>query len=108
MSTTPLKLFLDDEREAPPGWTLCRSVEALRVHLRSTAQIEAMSLDYDMGSGYETGLHALDWILKEVKSNPSFTPPASIRAHTRSIDMGIEMRRKIGEIHSAVIERGPR
>lgn len=41
-------------------------------------------------------------------SNPSFTPPASIRAHTRSIDMGIEMRRKIGEIHSAVIERGPR
>lgn len=65
------RLFVDDEREAPEGWTPAMTVsnaltmlELLRVN--RNAEFTAVSLDYDLGFGnefdYETGFEALTTI----------------------------------------------
>lgn len=42
-----MKLFLDDVRPAPPGWTLVRSArEAIEILERE--EVEELSLDYDL------------------------------------------------------------
>lgn len=42
-----MKLYVDDLREAPPGWVLVRTItEAQRI--LSTQEVEAVSLDHDV------------------------------------------------------------
>ncbi|MGW5519105.1 cyclic-phosphate processing receiver domain-containing protein [Nocardia africana] len=53
-----MKLFVDDERPAPEGWTLIKtSLEtiALMHQLRERGEtLEALSLDHDLGTRMET------------------------------------------------------
>jgi hypothetical protein len=49
-------LFLDDERECPPGWTLARNAdEAINLLAIHWDSVVAISLDHDLGVGYKTG-----------------------------------------------------
>ena len=55
-----LKLFLDDIRPAPPGWAVFRTAEELLAYIFDTLggnleQVEAMSLDHDLGEGVMSG-----------------------------------------------------
>lgn len=46
-----MKVFVDDERDAPDGWHLVKDVEtAIRV-LATFPNIDEISLDHDAGSG---------------------------------------------------------
>ena len=48
-----MKLFLDDLRQCPPGWTLARNVrEAQRLVEANPSAVVEMSLDHDMGIFY--------------------------------------------------------
>lgn len=51
---TPLRIFHDDVREAPPGWTLARNnAEALEL-LRHN-DVAYISLDHDLGADVSAG-----------------------------------------------------
>lgn len=43
-----MKLWLDDNRPAPPGWTHARTAEEAMVHLFNGG-VEEMDLDHDLG-----------------------------------------------------------
>jgi hypothetical protein len=57
-----LKLYLDDQRPAPPGWELAKTADEA-IDLLRTGNIVELSLDYDLGDPiYGTGLQVLDWL----------------------------------------------
>ena len=43
-----MKLYVDDRRDAPPDWELCRSITKAIMRL-STGYVEEISLDFDCG-----------------------------------------------------------
>ena len=57
-----MKIFLDDEREAPDGWYLVRDAnEALMLIL--SGNVEIISLDHDLGNDPYTGY----WLLNRIE-----------------------------------------
>jgi len=46
---TPFRLWLDDERPAPEGWTHCRNPLAAIMILRS-GEVTEISFDHDLGT----------------------------------------------------------
>lgn len=59
-----MKLYLDDERACPEGWTLAKTAEEA-IFLLETEKVEEISLDHDLGdtdhdpewTGYTVLLH---------------------------------------------------
>lgn len=82
-----MKVFLDDERSAPMGWVLVRTVDEA-VKLLSTGKVTVISLDHDLGilptdtngDREVTGYDVILWIENAVHSS-EFTPP-EIRVHS--------------------------
>lgn len=74
-----MRVYLDDEREAPAGW--------VRVHwpdeaiaLLESGEVEVLSLDHDLGDDERgTGYDVLLWI--EAVATRGFRPP-QLRVHT--------------------------
>jgi hypothetical protein len=68
-----MKVFLDDERAAPEGWMLVRWPEEA-IALLETGEVDALSLDHDLGDDARTGYVVLIWI-EEAVAMRGFTPP---------------------------------
>ena len=49
-----MRLYLDDIREAPEGWTPVKTVEEA-IELMSSGEVIEMSLDHDLGSDQQEG-----------------------------------------------------
>jgi hypothetical protein len=49
-----MKVYLDDRREAPAGWTLVRSPREL-IDLLEAGEVDEVSLDHDLGLVDEEG-----------------------------------------------------
>lgn len=77
-----VKLYLDDERNAPSGWKLVKTPKDIINHLKKH-NVTDLSLDHDLGDDKNigTGYDVLNWIEKEVFSNKSFKLP-NILIHT--------------------------
>lgn len=81
-----MKLFLDDLRNAPKGWVLCRSINEMLLMFEQERHIDAISLDHDLGcndSGYfichsETGYDFCKWLIEQ----PEEVWPELIILHT--------------------------
>lgn len=57
-----MRLWLDDLRPAPEGWTHVRTAEEAITHL-SNGQFSEVSLDHDLGNeGVATGYVVASWI----------------------------------------------
>lgn len=72
-----MKVFLDDERVTPAGWTrVYWPREAIR--LLETGTVEEISLDHDLGDdGRGTGYDVILWI-EEAVALRGFQPPKII------------------------------
>lgn len=89
----PLKVFLDDVREAPDGWIRARTPAEV-IALLETGKVEEVSLDHDLGlvegEREATGYDVLLWIERQV-ATAGFTPPlmrvhsANTAAHDRML-----------------------
>lgn len=55
-----MKLWLDDIRPAPEGWTWVKTADLAKVHLANGLVVEA-SLDHDLGPG-ATGYDLCKWM----------------------------------------------
>jgi hypothetical protein len=75
-----MKIFLDDERETPPGWFRTYTVDETLALLQCNS-VEEISLDNDLGEGQPEGYKIVDWIEEQVFRDPSFVPP-KIRVHS--------------------------
>ena len=75
-----LKLYLDDERETPEGWTRVYWPDEAIEYLKQ-GNVEEISLDHDLGDDSRgTGYDVLLWIEEQVMIN-NFKPP-KIKIHT--------------------------
>ncbi len=95
-----MKVFLDDERETPDGWTRTRSV-AETIGLLATGAVEELSLDHDLGDDAAgTGYDVLLWIERAVHER-GFVPPR-IAVHSANASARVKMELAIEAIRRAV------
>ena len=97
-----LKVWLDDFREAPPGWVHVRSPDEAIALLRSGA-VEEISLDHDLGlftpEGREwTGYAVLEWLEREVALGTATFPLPLMAIHSANPVGRRRMQRAIGSI----------
>jgi hypothetical protein len=112
MNTSNLRVWLDDEPDAPArasmfpaseGWVHCRWPAEVIEHLK-TGQVGELSLDNDLGEGSEcakprTGLDVLTWLEKEVGYGRWTRPLPRIRIHTQNPVAREAMKAALRNIH---------
>ena len=78
-----LRIWLDDVRPEPPGWTRCWWPDQVIALLRAHPLGEVvLSLDHDLGDDARgTGYDVLAWLEEHVATHPVTEPP-EIRLHT--------------------------
>lgn len=90
-----MKIWVDDLRECPEGYTLAKSVneaKQLVIHCEQTGiEVEVLDLDHDLGDYYPDGgdaIKLLDWLAER----ESFYP---IKIHTANPVGRANMQRMI-------------
>lgn len=69
-----MKVFLDDERRTPPGWTRAHWPEEV-IALLELGEVTELSLDHDLGDDTRgTGYDVFRWI-EEAVATREFVPP---------------------------------
>ena len=76
-----MKVYLDDLRPTPPGWTRCYWPDEVIEHLK-TGKVTHLSLDHDLGDDDRgKGIDVIDWLKTAV--NDGFTEiPTNIAIHS--------------------------
>ena len=72
-----MRVYLDDIREAPEGWTRARTAEEA-IALLETGEVEEISLDHDLGEGM-SGYDVATWMEMQVALS-GFIPP-KVKVH---------------------------
>ena len=77
-----MKLYLDDKRQTPPGWTRAYTAQETIDYLK-TGEVEELSLDHDLGIEeiVGNGYMVLQWIEQEVFLR-RFKPPGVMAVHS--------------------------
>lgn len=93
---TIMKVYLDDERPCPAGWTLARWPDEVIDLLQSNA-VTHVSLDHDLGDDERgTGYDVVVWIEREVAMN-GFVPP-HLSVHSANASARLKMEAGIRQI----------
>jgi hypothetical protein len=69
-----IKVYMDDERLTPVGWFRTYTVEQTIEQLE-TRQVTHLSLDNDLGEGFQEGYKVLDWMEETVYNDITFPIP---------------------------------
>lgn len=97
-----MKVYLDDLREAPPGWVRAHTPEEVIALLR-TGEVRALSLDHDLGLdtpvAERTGYSVLVWLEREVGEGRWRSRLPEIGIHSASPVGRERMRRAIDAIN---------
>jgi len=95
-----MRVYLDDERVAPTGWTQARWPNEV-ITLLKDGHVAEISLDHDLGDDDRgTGYDVLLWIEEQVAIN-NFSPPI-MRVHSANSSARIKMEMAIKKITSMV------
>ena len=96
-----MKVYLDDKREAPEGWTQTYSAQATIWFLKSRA-VTHLSLDHDLGDEkvVGTGYDVLLWLEEQVLMH-GFTPP-KITVHTSNEGARPRMEQAVENIEAFI------
>jgi len=99
-----MKVYLDDERQAPEGWSQTRWPDETILLLKS-GKVTHLSLDHDLGDDERgTGYDVLLWLEESVLSG--FEPPANITIHSANASAWTKMGQAIDSIHRLRAEYG--
>jgi len=81
-----MKIFLDDCRQEPSGWTRTHQVDetiGLLVKCQERGEtVEVVSLDNDLGADVLEGRKVLDWLEEMKHFNPDFNLPKKVVVHS--------------------------
>ena len=91
-----MKIFLDDERQAPEDWHLV-STPREAIDWLQTGSVEEISLDHDLGDGPDNGYQVILWI-EEAVALRQFVPP-KIRVHSANPSARQKMESGIRSIY---------
>ncbi len=91
-----MKVYLDDERDTPPGWCRVYTVKAC-VELLETRTITHLSLDNDLGTEQPEGFRVLDYLEAMVHDDPSFPMP-EVSIHSANSTRRAHMKRALESI----------
>lgn len=79
-----MKLYLDDEREAPEGWIRVKTAHEA-IQLLELNRYDIVSLDHDLGTDHHTkpnnGYDVIEWLEEQILCN-GYTPIPTIFVHT--------------------------
>lgn len=94
-----IKIYLDDERKAPPGYIQARWPDEV-IKMLKKREVDEISLDHDLGDDTKgTGYDVILWIEKAVVEK-DFEPP-KIKVHSantsarRKMEAGIKQIEKL-------------
>ena len=91
-----MKVYLDDERETPPGWRRVYWPEEA-IELLKSGKVEEISLDHDLGDDeHGTGYDVVLWI-EEAVFTRGFKPP-KIKVHSANSSARMKMELGIKSI----------
>ncbi|KAB7774805.1 MULTISPECIES: cyclic-phosphate processing receiver domain-containing protein [unclassified Xanthomonas] len=100
-----MRVFLDDERETPAGWTRAYWPDDV-IALLQTGKVEELSLDHDLGDDARgTGYDVVLWI-EEAVALRSFVPPR-MHVHSANTSARDKMRLGIKAIERLAIKNRP-
>lgn len=93
-----MKIWLDDVRDAPEGWTRVYTVEQLQTLLG--VGVTDISLDHDLGDGNQTGYDFLNWFEAQVfigkwKKIPEMKIHSANPVGRKNMEAAIESIKKI-------------
>lgn len=96
-----MRVFLDDVRPAPAGWTLVRWPDEV-IALLETGEVEELSLDHDLGDDERgTGYDVLVWIEEAVALRgfraPAITVHSANAAGRQRMALAIESIQRFAE-----------
>lgn len=63
-----MKIWLDDDRDAPERWIRTKRADEA-IELLERNQVEEISLDYDLLDGEPSGGKVAKWLFERAKSN---------------------------------------
>lgn len=99
--TGQMKIYLDDERETPEGWTRCYWPDEVIELLKGDIPVSEVSLDHDLGDDERgTGYDVLTWIEEQVVTN-NYVPP-KLKVHSANVSARIKMALAIQSIEGNV------
>lgn len=91
-----MKLYMDDARETPMGWTRTYTVdETITVLLTRT--VTHLSLDNDLGEDQKEGYKVLDWLEETVYNDRTFPLP-EVTIHSSNASRVEYMQRALKSI----------
>lgn len=101
-----MKVYLDDERSTPEGWTRTYTVEET-LTLLNTKQVTELSLDNDLGENIPEGYKVLD-ALEEIVHFDSTFPIPIITVHSSNASRVRSMKQAIANLerlrHQQILE----
>jgi hypothetical protein len=106
-----MKVYLDDIRKTPPGWTRTYTAKET-IELLKTGKVTELSLDHDLNlidanDKEETGYDVLLWMEKEVFMNHNVkVVPKAIHLHTDNAVGKAKMRKAVEVIMRKVESLG--
>ena len=91
-----MKVYLDDERKPPEGWTLIRWPEEV-IKILETGKVKELSLDHDLGDDeHGTGYDVVLWV-EEAVATRGFVPPF-MKVHSANLSAREKMELGINSI----------
>lgn len=90
-----MKVFMDDERATPEGWTRTYDIEETK-KLLLTRKVTHLSLDNDLGSEdpKTEGFNVLNWLEEMVFNDPTFPIP-EMAVHSSNAGRTPSMRQTV-------------
>lgn len=90
-----MKVYLDDERSTPDGWTRTFTPKET-IELLKTRKVTELSLDHDLGDdeGIGTGYDVLLWLEEEMYNDYSFPAP-NIMVHSANPAARLRMNQAV-------------
>lgn len=100
-----MRVFLDDERQAPDGWVRVRWPDEA-IALLQAGNVVELSLDHDLGDDDRgTGYDVILW-MEEAVALQGFVPPM-IHVHSANASAREKMLAGVQSILRLVTRRGP-
>jgi hypothetical protein len=97
----PIKVYLDDLREAPEGWIRVKTAQEA-IELLKQGNVEEISLDHDLGDEVNgTGYDVIIWMEEKVFLEKFIYP--RIHIHTANISAREKMEKGVRKIRSAIL-----
>jgi hypothetical protein len=93
-----MKIFLDDERPTPFGFTRVNTVEdCIKLLSQKQGEVDELSLDHDLGTE-QTGYDVLLFLEDQKFSNPNFILPKFIQIHSANSSARTKMELAVRSI----------